>query len=201
MKLNKVLTNNFLIFLSFTIIIFSSIFYFLKIKQIEKKEIKIKEIYDIAKNSKDIRFLKKEFFLKYKKTDPYFLDKHLKSFSFKKEELKNLKKIIKEPAFSNSEKLKEKIKFLENNKLIFFEKNIEKNSFIKEVEESLKKEIEVNSEDIKKILSFLEGVSISKYIPFKNSPYIIIKRFSLIKEKEKLNLKNLSIIKREMYEN
>jgi hypothetical protein len=199
----KIFYKNILIFLSFALLFFSFLFSYFKFEKVKKIEKEISEIYKKGKDSTTIRSLKKEFFLKFLKKDPYFIDKHLKSFTFRRKEIKNLEKLLLEPAFIESTLLKERLNFLkgEKNKLFFKQQSIKSNLFLKETQEIQKREIEIDEEDIKRILSFFENVKISNHLPFKNSPHMIIKRFSYLRDDKTLKLKNLSIIKRDFYEN
>jgi len=190
-------------FFAFIPIIFVFIFLYFKMENIKKREENIKRIYEKGKETITIRSLKKNFIFKYKNSkDPYFMDKYLKDYIFKKKEIERLKKLVSHPAFSFNKNLKKRLNFLQNeNKLSFKEVNIEANSFLKEIEEKQKRQIEENETDIKKLLSFFENRSIDKYVHFKNSSHMIIKRFSIIKRKNGLILDNLTVIKREFYEN
>lgn len=79
--------------------------------------------------------------------------------------------------------IKEKYAFLEtiDNKLEFAETSSQKTSLFIEKELSQQKPIRLNEEDLKNLLSSIEGISIGSYQPLEGSPQVIITSFSLEK--------------------
>lgn len=89
------------------------------------------------------------------------------------------------------------------NKLAFAEGMIVQEGRFKEVEEKQKHPIEINEDDLKKILSVLEGVDISPYLCPEKHPQCIIKQFELTKKthqdiKEKVFILSMQLLKREL---
>ena len=104
------------------------------------------------------------------------------------------------------EELKERLGFLKEgkNKLLFVEEGIERSGSLQEVEEKCKYPVEMNEEDLKKLLSVVEEVKIGSNLPPDNAPQLIIKNFELLKKptlgSEDVFEVHLSIIKRETLE-
>ena len=72
----------------------------------------------------------------------------------------------------------------------------------REVEEKQKHPVEINEEDLKKIISVLEGVDISPYLSPEKHPQFIVKQFDLTKKtdedsKEKVFILSMQLLKRE----
>lgn len=201
--LNK---KNFCFFsiISFFPILISICFLGIKLKKIESLEEEIENIYKEAKNSYFLRKVKNNFFKKYLRFDPYFIDKNIENISFMKTDINIIKRLLNHPAFIISQKLKNRLSFLEEgqNKLFFEEKKINYCLNFKESIVQQKKEVEVEKRDIKKLLSIIEDVSIGEYNPVDLSPFFQIQRITLTKKsKNSFILNNLSLIKREFYEN
>lgn len=83
----------------------------------------------------------------------------------------------------SSLEIKEKYAFLEimDNKIEFSENSLQKTSLFEERELSLLKPIKLNEEDLKNLLSSIEGVAIGPYHQAKGAPQMIITSFSLEK--------------------
>jgi hypothetical protein len=127
---------------------------------------------------------RKELFLaRYSQANPYFLDQQIESFSLLQQEVQALKSLGSNPAFPQHQSIKERILFLRDNKLSFAEENIQTTAKIKEMEEKQRHPVEMDEQDLQKILSLLENVAVGPFTPVENSPQILIKNFSL-KRKE-----------------
>jgi hypothetical protein len=142
---------------------------------------------------------------KMKGADPHYIDKYLESLTFLDSEAKKWQRLaLQEKPIAEIEK---RIEFLrsQQNKLSFSEGQIYQLGNIRELEEKQKHTIEINDEDLKKILCLIEGVKIGPYMPIDKHPQLIIKKFNLIKKtlpeiREKVFLLNLQLLKRELIE-
>jgi hypothetical protein len=140
---------------------------------------------------------------KMKGADPYYIDKYVESLHFLDAEIKKWQKLsLDEDIRPNIE---QRLAFLNSNKnkLSFAEGLIQSQGKFREIEEKQKHPVEINEEDLKKILCVLEGISISpNYAPEKH-PQIVIKQFELTKKshaeiKEKVFLLSMQLLKREL---
>lgn len=144
------------------------------------------------------------FVEKLKKSDHYYIDKYLESLTFLQPEIQKLESALTTGA--QDEELKERLSFLKEgkNKLLFVEEAIERTSSLQEVEEKCKYAVEMNEEDLKRVLSVVEEVKIGSYLPPENAPQLIIKNFELLKKptlgSEDVFEVHLSLIKRETLE-
>ncbi len=86
--------------------------------------------------------------------------------------------------------------------LRFSEEIVRKADGIQEMEEVQIEPIQVDDEDLKRILSVVEGIQIGPYSPPENSPQLIIKQFNLTKKshnpQESIFVLNMQLIKREL---
>lgn len=138
-----------------------------------------------------------------KNPDHFYIDKHLETLCFLEPEIKKLEATLKEnPA---DESLKKRLHFLKEgpNRLLFSEIQTRQQGHFQEVEEKQQHIVEMNEEDLKKLLSLVEGITIWPYGPKEKRPQLIIKDFQLSKKEnapqEFVYVINMHLIKRESF--
>lgn len=152
----------------------------------------------VQKKSEALKWKTEEegyFLKKLKSADPYYIDKYLESLSFLESDLKKL-----QTSDSTDNWSKNRLGFLKggSNRLRFSEQNRKQLKGLQEVEEVQQNAVEMNTEDLKRVLARIEEVPIGNYLAGEHPPQMIIKNFELIKkEQEDVYLVNLTIIKRE----
>jgi len=163
------------------------------------------ELQRLVKKSEILKAKKEgeeHFLTKLQKADHYYVDKCLESQIFLSPELKKYQAALS----YDPEDLwtKRRVEFLKEggNTLRFSEQNLKTGQGFQEVEELLQKPVEMNLDDLKKLLANIEDVKIDPYVPEPNAPSLIIKKFELtkkkLKEQEEVYLINLQLIKREI---
>jgi len=146
---------------------------------------------------------KKAFEKQYKNVDPNYLDNVMGNISFLQPEIEALNVIYTHPAFRSCNNVKDRLKFLtENeNKLVFVEKNHASSSLLKESYLKQRFPVEVDMEDVKNLLSVIEGTSIGCDQPPALRPQLTIQSFDFqrksLPEKEAFFLE-INLIKREL---
>lgn len=136
--------------------------------------------------------------------NPRYLDEHIETLTFLFPELKKLEAIFLENPYD--EQLGKRLQFLKEggNTLVFSEEQVRSNATFREVEEKQQHPVEMNEEDLKKLLCFIEGVTIWPYGPKEGRPQLIIKDFRLSKKilssQEKVYVVSMQLIKRENLE-
>lgn len=137
-----------------------------------------------------------------KDADPYYLDKYVESLSFLDSEIKKWRRLSTDKPIEAIEK---RLHFLcsDKNRLAFAEGEILQEGSFKEIEEKQKHPIEINEDDLKKILCVIEGVKIAPYTSPDKHPQILIKKFDLTKKtlpeiKEKVFVLSMHLLKREL---
>jgi hypothetical protein len=144
---------------------------------------------------------KDSYFKKFENANPYYLDQEIEPFVFLMEEKMYLENALKFRAFEHCRQMKDRLHFLtEENYLRFKE---EKRSVRNNIEETLQKQIhpiEVNLEDLEKILSGIEGVALGDKIQNQSQrPQMLIENLQLEKTPNGKNyFLNLAIIKRDI---
>ena len=143
------------------------------------------------------------FFKKYGQVDRYYLDHVLEVATFLKPEVEALELVYGHPAFESCDNVKKRLDFLVKgeNRLIFSEENRRCQNHIEELDLKQKRPVEINTEDLKNLLSLLEGVSIGEYLPPHMSPQLILRRLALRKKKlaeRETFLLEMHLIKREV---
>lgn len=140
-----------------------------------------------------------------KNPDPHYLDKYVETLHFLLPEIKKLETLQAENL--DDEQLSKRLQLLQSNHnhLTFSEDQIRSNDLFKEIEEVQQHVVEVNEEDLKRLLCLIEGTTIWPYGPKEGRPLLIIKDFKLVKKellsKEKVFSLSMQLIKRENLEN
>lgn len=141
----------------------------------------------------------------YKGSDRFYIDKNLETLKFLKPEVHSLEQLVNNPYFAGDESVKKRLNFLKNNNtFLFSEGNVQTYPFFQETIASLTKPVEVNLEDLKKILTLIEGQPIGNYKPGSKRPQMIIIDFKLDRKEASENnevfLLNMKILEREYFE-
>lgn len=189
----------FILFLS--PILFSLLFLYQKQTQLEELEERFyrackKEKLALARKERKERFL-----VRYSNTDPYFMDQKIESLPLLEKEQKALENLLEHPAFSHHDALRDRLQFLRENKLLFAEEKIQASANIQEIEEKQRQPVEMDEEDLKKILTLIDDVSIGPYLPSQTGPQLILKEFRLKKQQTPLQTQvfevEMELLKRE----
>jgi hypothetical protein len=145
------------------------------------------------------RMEKERFLRRYSDFEPYFIDQQLESLPLLQRELAELQIKKNHPACSDYGSVCRRIEWLQGpeNRLAFAEENIRSSQRIKETEERLLHPVEVDVDDLERLLSLIEGAPIGQYTPHPRSPQLLIEDFILSKKDRAIYELNLTLIKRE----
>ncbi len=171
-----------------------------EIEQLERNLQKIQVIAMQREQKQALNLIVREHF---KGSDPLYIDKHLETLTFITPELENLRVLLNNTYFAGDEIVRQRFNYLtgSENRLLFVEGAVQNYPYFKETIANLARSVEVSLEDLKKILSLIEGVEINGNKPEKNRPQFIITDFKLDKkEATKDNfvfVLNLKLLKRE----
>jgi hypothetical protein len=134
-------------------------------------------------------------------SDRYYIDKNLESLIFLESEIKKMEALVSDTTLDDvSEK---RLHFLKqgSNRLLFAEDKVRTQNKIREVTERQQHPVEMNEEDLKKLLCLIEGVTIWPYGPKEGIPQLIIQDFQLGKKRldaeDHVFTIHMNIIKRE----
>ena len=164
-------------------LLLSFCFLYMHWQEIITLEERVDDLASIAAKSLKKRSLKFMTLKKYSNSNPYYLNHYLEPLLFCENEIHLLNRLSYHPAFSKNEDIKERLLFLrDENNMKFAEESTNSTSLLKETEEHLCSPIQIDTNDLKKILSLIEGRQINEHIPPKNSPQLFIKSFSLTKK-------------------
>lgn len=139
----------------------------------------------------------------YREADHFYIDKHLETLSFLNPEVESLQKIASSQSFMDDDVVKKRLEFLTGpaNTLIFTEGVVQSYAFFQETMESLVHPVEVNAQDLQKILVLIEGVEIPPFKPTPNRPQLLITDIKLdkksLQDKNEVYTLNLKLLKRE----
>ena len=136
-----------------------------------------------------------------KNPDAHYLGKYVETLTFQLSEIKKFETIQAENP--DDELISRRLVFLKEggNRLLFSEEHIRTNELFRETEEKQQHLIELNEEDLKKLLCLIEGITIWPYGPKEGRPQLVIKDFKLSKKEvssqEKVFVVSMQLIKRE----
>ena len=132
-------------------------------------------------------------------SSPFFLDEQIESLTFLKKEKSRLENWASHPALSNKGLISKRIKFLESgeNRMEFMEEEVRISKLHKETIEKQKNPVEMDGDDLKKILSLIEGFPAIQM----QRPQLIVTDFTMRKKVTPLQNEvveiNLDLLKRE----
>lgn len=138
----------------------------------------------------------------YQDADHFYIDKTLETLTFLEPEIEGLQKLVNNKNFPFDDSIKKRLEFLTNeNHFVFSEGVVQTYPQFQETTETLVHPVEVNIEDIQKILSYVEGIDVGAYAPPENPPQLIILDFKIdrknLSEKNEVYNLNLKLLKRE----
>lgn len=139
----------------------------------------------------------------FKEADHFYIDKYLETLVFLEPEVESLQKLVTDKNFNDDDRIKKRLEFLNspNNSLVFSEGVVQSFPFFQETTETLVHPVEINTTDLQKVLSRVEGISIGPFNSSPNRPQLIITEFKLdkkkVNDKNEVFLLNLKLLKRE----
>lgn len=139
----------------------------------------------------------------FKDADHFYIDKYLETLVFLEPEIEGLQKILSNKNIAEDENAKKRLEFLTSpaNSLAFSEGVVQSAPFFQETTETLVHPVEINGNDLKKILARIEGVEFDSIQAGPNRPQLIILDFKLdkkaIRERNEVFNLNLKLLKRE----
>ncbi len=176
-------------------------YFFIQLFVYENLTDEMQKIYIKSSQLQALHQKENDFLASLKNPDHFYIDKHLEALCFLEPEIKKTEALLLDSP--NDEALKKRLHFLKEgpNRLLFSEVQTRQQNRFQEVEEQQQHLVEMNEEDLKKILSLIEGVTIWPYGPKEKRPQLIIKDFQLSKKEissqEFVYAISMQLIKRE----
>jgi hypothetical protein len=139
----------------------------------------------------------------YQGADHFYIDKELETLKFLQPEIEGLGKVVENPNFIEDDLTRKRLEFLtsKQNQLTFSETNVQTSPSFQEVTESSLHPVEVDLNDLKKILTLVEGREVDGNIVPPNKPQLIFLEFKLEKKSVRDNSQvfelNTKLLKRE----
>jgi len=183
----------------------SFLFYFMQnTEKLNKLEIQMEQLHRKAINFKKQKDKEALFLTQIQKTEPNFIEKHLSTLVLLEPEMKKLHSLSLDTLDTQ---VKKKLSWIEKggNHLIFIQQKLRFFENLQESEEIQQEYVEMNEEDLKRVLSLIEGIPIGHYVPPLGRPPLLIKDFHLSRTKlyaqENAFLIKIDLIKREGIKN
>lgn len=138
----------------------------------------------------------------FRDSNHFYIDKFLESIPLLEAEVEALKRVTQDPNYAGDETLEKRLELLLNdNQVLFAEGSVQSNSIYQETTETLAKPIEVNINDIKKLLSRIEGTPNDVESPVEKRPQLLITDFKLDRKQPTADhetfILSLKLVKRE----
>ncbi|SCA63084.1 Uncharacterized protein SCG7109_AH_00390 [Chlamydiales bacterium SCGC AG-110-M15] len=140
---------------------------------------------------------------RHQNADPFYVDKALESLIFLNDEIDRLQSILEDPSFPATPSVTERLEFLKSkrNRLAFAEQTITSYDRFKETIEVMKHPVELDLDDLHRLLSKIERLNIGSHTPDAHSPQLLITDFRLERKKHANNnesfILNMKLLKRE----
>jgi hypothetical protein len=182
---------------------FVGIYLFFQLKSLDQLGMKIDHVESLALQQEKRQATNLTVMNHFRDADHFYIDKYLEVLNFLEPEVEALQKITQHKNFNDDEVIKKRLEFLSgsSNALRFSEGVVQTFPQFQETAETLIHPVEVNVQDIQKILALIEGVNIGPYQPAPNRPQLIILDFKLEKkrstDKNEVFLLNMKLLKRE----
>jgi hypothetical protein len=134
-----------------------------------------------GKSALEKKMRKDQFLDYYSHSNPYFLDRYIEPLAFLEKEKEQLLFLLSHPALPQKEAIATRLAFLSGaeNRLSFREENISTARGIKETEEKQRHPIQLDLEDLQKLLSRIENCPIGSFTPLEQSPQLLITEMKL----------------------
>lgn len=135
------------------------------------------------------------FLQEFGNSDSNFLANYVETEVLLGEDIAKLEKIHQTADYAEYKPIGERISFLtgEGNQIKFQKISSSNGGYFKESHFKLEHPVEMNCDDVKKILALVEGVKIDKYLPNPMRPQLILTSFDLNLKKEDLQDKKNKI--------
>lgn len=173
--------------------------FYLKTEELDSLEEQLSLLHIKALHLKQAQEKESLFLKEMAVADHFYLDKYIETATFLEPEIKKLQQSCKQ--LEENTPSHKRLRFLEeSNRLLFTEENVHRSTLIQEAEEKQVHPVEMNDQDLKRVLSLIEGVPISPFHSKENSPQFLIKNFELSKKslsaQEGVYLINMELLKR-----
>ena len=175
--------------------------YFSSVQHIKTLSERIEAVHVRKEQSQSIEKLQHSLLSSLSQSDPFYIDKHLESLTFLESEMKKLQVLCAESIAD--ETLIKRMQFLKEgeNRLLFSEEKINTKDKLREVVEKQQHPVEIDEEDLKKLLCLIEGMTIWPYGPKEGRPQLLFQDFTLLKNRthaqDRVFNINMTLIKRE----
>jgi len=136
-----------------------------------------------------------------KTADRAYLGKQLESLTLLEPEVRRVQALLSHQ--KENHPLTLRLEFFKSgkNRIAFIEEKQRAAEHLQETEEKLQHPVELNEEDLKKLLVLIEGVTINPYSPVQGRPLLVFKEFDLVKQmapsEEEIYMVDFKLIKRE----
>ena len=156
-----------------------------------------------ATNKNSREFVNKQVRAQFRDSNHFYIDQEIETISPLKDEVQSLQKILSSGFHANEDAFRRRLQFHTSgqNAISFVEGSVKAYPGFQETQESLAHSVEVDSNDIKAILSRIEGVRFNEQAASSSQrPHLIITDWKMEKKKgptQEIYVLDVKLIKRE----
>ncbi|HLB53025.1 MAG TPA: hypothetical protein VJK48_04885 [Chlamydiales bacterium] len=162
-------------------ILIATLFLFMQNRNLEELEELFIGASRKAKTAFERKQKKERFLGRYLYANPYFLNEQIESIVFLQREKQQIQALFSHPASVDKDLLQERLAFLSGNenRFSFIEENIRFSKEMKETEEKQRYPVQMDEDDLKKVLSIIENIPIGLHTPISSSPQLLIRELRM----------------------
>ncbi len=179
----------------------AAFFLFLAQAKLEELEARFAKAARKEKISFERKAKRERFIQRYSQANPYFLDQQIESLPLLQREKERLEALLHHPAFPDSRDLKGRLQFIQENRLFFTEENIRTATHLKETDEKQRHPVQMDENDLQKVLSLIEDVPVGAHLPAPARPQLIVQEMRIRKTETPLHTEvfevEMDLLKRE----
>lgn len=162
-------------------IVFVLIDFFYHKQLLNAQEAYVESVYQSFLLEGEKQELNENIYQNYRNADRRYIEEQLETLSFLHDEKEKIKQLLQLEIFRDHETLQKRLEFLTGvqNQLVFVEGEVETYPHFKETVLSLAHPVDLDAEDLKKLLARIENVPIGENIPPFGCPQFIVTEFRL----------------------
>jgi len=174
------------------------VFIFQKNSQAKKYREQIENLHILARKNEQLLSKRQELMQRINHASDTYIADEIEGMQFLESEIKDLEAVLAAPALSENVLWQDRLQFLtERNRLLFTEEERKSSELFTESQWIQQEPVEMGDDDLKQLLSRLEGIFVAYHKPGEKRPDLFLSKFSMKNERRGVWSVTLGFIKRE----
>jgi hypothetical protein len=155
--------------------------FFYQKKLLNAQEVYVDSVYQTYLLEGEKQELNEIVYQHFRNADRRYIEEQLETLSFLHTEKEKIRQLLQLEVFRDHDTLQKRLEFLSGvqNQLIFVEGEVEAYPHYKETILSLAHPVEIDTDDLKKLLAKIEGIQIGQNAPLSGCPQFMMTEFKL----------------------